>query len=125
MTQAQNRAQRLQDVLETLTTRTPDVLGASIVSSDGLLIARVLPTGSEEASIGGMASILHSLGSRVVGELRLGSLKRVMINGEDGNVLMVRAGDGALLITLMRRDAALGLVFLDVARASEAIENIL
>ena len=125
MSKAQNRAQQLQQILENLATGTPDILGAAVVSEDGLLIARVLPTQAEEASVGGMASVLLRLGSRVSSELSLGGMKQVMINGDDGNVLMVEAGEGALLMVLMQRRAALGLIFLDVGRASKAIAQIL
>lgn len=125
MNAAMTRAQRLEEVLQRLTTETPDVLGAAIVSRDGLLISRVLPTQTNEGSVGGMASILLNLGIRVSGELDLGGLNQVMVNGQKGSALMVQAGEGALLMVIMRRQAALGLIFLDVSRAAEEIERIL
>ena len=125
MSNARNRAQQLQDILEGLVTGTPDVAGCAAVSEDGLIIGSVLAAETEEDAVGGMSSILLSLGARAVAELDLGELSQVLIRAEEGNVLLVKAGDGALLLTLMTRRAKLGLVFLDVKRAAKAISEII
>lgn len=125
MSNAMNRAQRIQKVLEELSSGTPDITGAALVSDDGLIIASVLPAESDEDSIGGMASVLLSLGSRVAGELELDELEQVMIRGSAGNALMVQAGDGALLLVLMTKRAKLGLIFLDVKRASKSLADMI
>ncbi len=114
MSNAANRARRIQDNLERLVDGTPDITGCALVSDDGLIIGSVLKAEADEESLGGMASILLSLGSRVGMELDLGDLEQVLIRGKVANALMVQAGDGALLLVLMSRKAKLGLVFLDV-----------
>lgn len=125
MSNARSRAEALNDTLEGLVTETPDVKGAAIISDDGLIISSVLPSDTEEDSIGGMSSILLSLGSRAAAELDLGDLDQVLIRGKQGNALMVSAGEGALMLVLMTKSAKLGLVFLDVKRAAKATANIL
>jgi len=121
MSGAQNRASVIQETLEALVSGTPDVTGAALVTEDGLIIGSVLPADAEEDSVGGMASVLLSLGGRVASELELDELEQVMIRGKHGNALMVQAGDGGLLLTLMNQRAKLGLVFLDVKRAAKTL----
>lgn len=125
MSSAQNRASRLNDILQGLVTGTPDVRGVALVSDDGLIISSVLPAEADEDSIGGMASILLSLGSRVAMELDLEDVEQVLIRGRSGNVLMVQAGEGGLLMVLMNKRAKLGLIFLDVKRAAKTVAAII
>ena len=125
MSAAETRARRMQDALENLVSGTPDVTGCALVSDDGLIIGSVLNAEADEESVGGMASVLLSLGSRVGMELDLGDLEQVMIRGAKANALMVQAGDGALLLVLMSRKAKLGLVFLDVKRTANELAGII
>ena len=122
---AETRATRIQSTLQRLVPGTPDVLGCALVSEDGLLIGSMLPADTEEDAIGGMASVLLSLGTRVGSELRLGDLEQVLIQGSAANTLMVHAGDGALLLVLMSRKAKLGLIFLDVKRTAADLAGLL
>jgi len=125
MSEPKNRAIVIQQTLEALVSGTPDVTGAALVTEDGLIIGSVLPADSEEDSVGGMASVLLSLGGRVASELSLDELDQVMIRGAKGNALMVSAGDGGLLLTLMTHRAKLGLVFLDVKRAAITLGGLI
>lgn len=125
MSDPKNRASIIQATLEALVSGTPDVTGAALVTEDGLIIGSVLPADSEEDSVGGMASVLLSLGGRVATELSLDELEQVMIRGSKGNALMVSAGDGGLLLTLMTHRAKLGLVFLDVKRAAVTLGGLI
>ena len=125
MSEPKNRAIVIQQTLEALVSGTPDVTGAALVTEDGLIIGSVLPADSEEDSVGGMASVLLSLGGRVASELSLDELDQVMIRGAKGNALMVSAGDGGLLLTLMTHRAKLGLVFLDVRRAAVTLGGLI
>jgi predicted regulator of Ras-like GTPase activity (Roadblock/LC7/MglB family) len=125
MSTAETRARRIQDCLENLVNGTPDISGCALVSDDGLIIGSVLKAETDEESVGGMASVLLSLGSRVGMELGLGELEQVLIRGEKANALMVGAGDGALLLVLMAHKAKLGLVFLDVRRTASELATII
>lgn len=125
MNNAATRAHRIQNALEGLVNGTPDITGSALVSDDGLIIGSVLKAEADEESVGGMASVLLSLGSRVGIELELGDLEQVLIRGRQANALMVQAGDGALLLVLMSRKAKLGLVFLDVRRTAAELASII
>ena len=75
--------------------------------------------------MGAMAAAMLSLGDRIVAELSRGTLEQTMIKGGDGYVLLIHAGHTAVLAVIARKDARLGLVFLDSVRAASEIAAIL
>ena len=112
------------DRLHDLLGRTPDVEASAVVSVDGLTIAAVLPSSVEEDRVSAMSAAMLSLGERIAGELGRGSLDEVYIHGDDGYVLLTSIGNGAVLTVLARKHAKLGLVFLEMRRAAEDLENL-
>jgi predicted regulator of Ras-like GTPase activity (Roadblock/LC7/MglB family) len=65
-----------------------------------------------------------SLGERISNELGRGQLDQVYIRGADGYVFLMSAGEDAVLTVLARREAKLGLVFLDTRRAAADIAKM-
>ncbi len=112
------------DRLHDLQGRTPDVEASAVVSVDGLTIAAVLPSSVEEDRVSAMSAAMLSLGERIAGELGRGSLDEVYIHGDGGYVLLTSIGNGAVLTVLARKQAKLGLVFLEMRRAAEDLENL-
>jgi predicted regulator of Ras-like GTPase activity (Roadblock/LC7/MglB family) len=49
----------------------------------------------------------------------------VLIKGQRGYVLMVHAGHDAVVTILLKANARLGLIFLDVKRAADSISKII
>ena len=47
-----------------------------------------------------------------------------MVKGESGYVILTAVGEEAVLTVLARKDAKLGLIFLDVNRTVEALSSI-
>jgi predicted regulator of Ras-like GTPase activity (Roadblock/LC7/MglB family) len=72
-----------------------------------------------------MSAAMLSLGERIAGELGRGSLDEVYVKGAGGYVLLTAVGDEAVLTVLARGGAKLGLVFLEMRRAAEELEDIL
>ncbi len=121
MAESRSRTQRLAERLRLLRTSSPDIEASAIVSVDGLTIASDLPADVEEDRVSAMSAAMLSLGERIAGELARGSLDQVYIHGADGYVLLMAAGNDAVLTALARKEAKLGLVFLDLRRASTDI----
>jgi hypothetical protein len=95
-----------------------------VVSVDGLIMASALPTGIEEDRVSAMSAAMLSLGERIAGELGRGYLDQVYIKGENGYVILMSVGEEAVLTALARKEAKLGLIFLDMRRAVEELEKI-
>ena len=104
---------------------TPDVEATAIVSVDGLTMASSLPGGIEEDRVAAMSAAMLSLGERTAEELQKGKLEQVFIRGGDGYVVLMNAGDQAVLSVMARNNAKLGLLFLDMKRTAEQISVIL
>lgn len=119
------RADLLVSVLTELNGTSADIEASGIISTDGLMIASVLPGGMDEDRVGAMSAAMLSLGDRTAQELARGTLEQVLIKGNKGYVLMTYAGQEAVLTVLAKSNAKLGLIFLDVKRAAENITNLL
>ena len=122
---AVSRSERIIQSLKTLQTNTPDVEAAALVSLDGLIMASVLPADIEEDRVAAMSAAMLSLGERTAYELKRGLLSQVFVKGQDGYVILVGAGEEAVLTVLTTKYAKLGMIFLDVNRTAKEVAEIL
>jgi hypothetical protein len=113
--------ERLRD----LQASSPDVEASAVVSVDGLSIASALPQEVEEDRVSAMSAAMLSLGERIASELGRGGLDQVYIKGENGYVLLMSVGLEAVLTVMARKEAKLGLILLDMRRATEALEKLI
>jgi predicted regulator of Ras-like GTPase activity (Roadblock/LC7/MglB family) len=120
-----SRTESLNQSLRSLQTSTPDVEACAVVSEDGLVIASALPQGLDEGRIAAMSATLLSMGARTAVELRRGKLEQLFVRGENGYALVMSAGPHAVLLTLARKEAKLGLIFFELRRTGDDIAAIL
>lgn len=120
-----SRSEQIAKLVKSLTNTTPDLEGAALIDNDGLMIATSLSSDIDEDSMAAMGAALLGLGERIVGELKRGEFEMVMLRGDEGIVVMVRAGDSGVLAALASKKAKLGLVFLDVLRTATEIAKLL
>ena len=117
--------EQMTQALKTLVTNTPDLEGAATVSLDGLILASVLPTGTDEDRVSAMAAALLSLGERTSQELQRGTLEQVYVRGDAGYIILMAAGPEAVLEVIAGPGAKLGMVLLDMKRAAQEIVRLL
>lgn len=122
---AKSRTEQLVARLRDLQASSEGVEAAAIVSVDGLSIASSLPAGIEEDRVSAMSAAMLSLGERISSELGRGMLQQLYVKGENGYVILNAIGEEAVLTVLARREARLGLIFLDVARTVQDLGNLL
>jgi predicted regulator of Ras-like GTPase activity (Roadblock/LC7/MglB family) len=120
-----SREERLVQALDALMEYSQDVQAAALVSLDGFTMASALPDGMQEDRVGAMSAAILGLGERAAAELGRGHLSQVFIEGADGYVLLMAAGDRAVLTALASPDAKLGLVLYDMRETAEQIGAIL
>jgi uncharacterized protein len=120
-----SRTQLMVDRLRELQASSPDIEASAIVSVDGLSIASALPQNVEEDRVSAMSAAMLSLGDRIAAELGRGTLNQVYIKGENGFVILTDIGEEAVLTALARKDAKLGLIFLDMRRAVEDLQKLI
>lgn len=119
-----SKVETLTDLLKDLEATTPDIEASAVVSVDGLMIASALPRDVEEDRVAAMSAAMLSLGERTATELTRGNLSEVYVKGEHGYVLLMAAGEEAVLTALARKDAKLGLVFLDMKRTAGEVADL-
>jgi predicted regulator of Ras-like GTPase activity (Roadblock/LC7/MglB family) len=122
---AKSRAEQLVARLRDLQASSGEVEAAAIVSVDGLSIASALQADVEEDRVSAMSAAMLSLGERIATELGRGQLQQVFVRGENGYVILTAVGEEAVLTVLTRKDAKLGLIFLDVARTVQDLEQLI
>ena len=122
---ARSRTEQMVARLKDLQVSTPDVEASALVSVDGLIIASALPPDVEEDRVSAMSAAMLSLGERIAGELGRGVLDQVYVRGANGYVILSAVGEEAVLTVLARKDAKLGLVFLDMRRAAEDLGRLI
>jgi predicted regulator of Ras-like GTPase activity (Roadblock/LC7/MglB family) len=120
-----SRSEELNRILRGLQAAMPDIEASALIAEDGLPLASALPGHYEESRVAGLSTTLLGLGARAAAELERGPVEQIVIRGAHGCVVMVGAAPGTMLLVLTRKDAKLGLLFLDLARAVEAIKKIL
>lgn len=121
---ARSRTEMMLEQLRELRRSSPDIEASAIVSIDGLPIASDLPSGVEEDRVSAMSAAMLSLGERIAGELRRGTLDQVYIRGDKGYVILMAVGEEAVLTVMCGQQAKTGLVFLDMRRAVEMLQRL-
>jgi len=119
------RADMLTSILSDLNGTSADIEASAVISTDGLMMASLMPAGMDEDRIGAMSAAMLSLGDRTATELARGTLEQVLVRGKGGYIVMTHAGSESVLTVVTKANAKLGLIFLDVKRAAEAIMKII
>jgi uncharacterized protein len=121
---AKSRTELMYDRLRDLQSTTPEIEASAVVSVDGLIMASSLPAGVEEDRVSAMSAAMLSLGERISTELGRGGLDQVYVKGNSGYVILMSVGEEAVLTTLVREGAKLGLIFLDMRRTADDLDNL-
>jgi uncharacterized protein len=122
---ALDRSKQMVEELKKLQISSPSIQASAVVSVDGLIIASALPPSVEEDRVSAMSAAMLSLGERISIELRRGELDQVYIRGDNGYVLLTSVGVNAVLTVMTGVDAKLGLIFLDIKRTAENLNEII
>ncbi len=125
MPETRSRGARIVERLRELRNGSPDIEASAIVSADGLIVASDLPASAEEDRVSAMSAAMLSLGDRIAGELQRGALQQVFIRGAFGYVFLTSANEDNVLTVLVRKEAKLGLIFLDIRHAADEIGKMI
>ncbi len=120
-----SREDALAEALDELMANDADIQAAALVSLDGFTMASALPPGMQADRVGAMSAAILGLGERAAAELGRGHLSQVFIEGDNGYVLLIAAGDRAVLTAMADPAAKLGLVLYDMKATADRIGQIL
>jgi len=115
----------LMECINELRFRSIGIVDVAVVSQEGLPLVSLVLERVEETRFAAMTAAMLSLGERVSTELNKGLLKKIFVEGDHGYIISMQAGDNAVLTVSATTDTKLGLLFLDMERASAKISKIL
>ncbi len=129
------RVNILEDRLRQLTETVPGILGTVIVSVEGFVVAAYPPSEqtslftavemSSTSQVAAMAAALIGLGEQTLARLAQGQMQRLLIEGQDGAIIVYPINQNAALATMVTKGAKMGLVLMAIARAATAFGDIL
>ena len=128
----ESRSESLERILKTLHIAVDGVKASVIVNIDGLLVA-AFPPGNEanphqnptsSPQVAAMSATLIGLAERTLGRLAQGEMQRLLIEGEEGVMIVYPAGRASLAV-LAQKDARLSRVLYASKKAAADIRDVL
>lgn len=116
------RYKAVLSVLRVLNSASADIEASAVISGDGLTLASVLGEGVDADRFGAMCASLLALADRAAQEIARGTLRQVLIEGDRGVMLLVYAGDDAVLAVAARPTVNLGMVFLEARKTAMKVQ---
>ncbi|HWL86943.1 MAG TPA: roadblock/LC7 domain-containing protein [Polyangiaceae bacterium] len=110
------KTERLNGVLRSLRTSSPEIIGATVVTSDGFIVASHIPNEVDEDLIGGMAASLLGVGERIAADLMRADVEQTYVRSAKGYIIVNAIGAESVLVLLVTREAKLGMIFLELKR---------
>jgi len=133
MAQVVYKTDLLESALQELCYKLEGVQGAVIVSVEGFVVAAYAPHESDmhgegptsSPQVAAMAATLIALGERTLARLAQGDMIRLLIEGNDGGMIVVPANDRASVAVMVDREAKMGLVLYALQQSASSISEIL
>ena len=120
----ETKKEHLIAILQTLK-KIGEVLGSSVISRDGLVIASDLSTDVDEETFAAMSAAMQGADETAVSELKQGNLKQIIIDYQNGKIIIISAGEKAILVILAKSKINLGLALLEMGKTGKKIDGVL
>ena len=119
-----NISDTLENAIEDLRLRVPEVEAAAIVTADGLIVAASQSLGEDQMFLGGVMATALTAGERIAAELDRGSFENFFVKGERGYVLLTGIGEDKVLALIANEKVKLGMLFLEAERLANMLEEV-
>ena len=126
------RSEQLERTLKNLSAAVTGINACVVVNLDGLLVSAYPSTDDEDylnnptssPQVAAMSATLIGLAIRVLKRLEQGEMKRLLMEAENGQMVVYPAGE-SLLAVLVDQTAEIAKVIYAAARATDEIKKIL
>jgi predicted regulator of Ras-like GTPase activity (Roadblock/LC7/MglB family) len=126
MARRRGRGAILTDLMHQLVDASPDFEGAVLVSMDGLVMAAEGTLENlDDSDVGAVATRAFGLSGETTNMLERGDLSKLILLGQEGNMVITRAGSEALCVVLLRPHAKIGIASFEAERISQQIADVL
>lgn len=119
------RAERVAAALNAFLRAEPAVEAVAVVSYDGLPMVTALPDGLDEDRVAAVSAALLALGEQASQSLGRGGLEQMFLEGADGAIFLMSAGDAGVVVAIADPDAKIGMVLYEMRRAAAEIGHAL
>jgi len=119
-----SKKEELLDVLKKLED-VGDIDGAAVITRDGLLVSSELPRDVDAETFAAMSATMFGAAETAVSELKKGSVKRVISEARDCKLVAVDAGPSAVIVALVRAEANIGLILVEIIKAANRTKEIM
>jgi len=117
--------EELKKALKEIIHKHREIEGLSIVSSEGLPVVSLLPQEIDEIVISAITATLISVGEKANLQLNKGFLQRVILEGDNGYIVITSIDENTLLTAFTSKRVKLGLIFLALQEAIEKLKPIM
>jgi predicted regulator of Ras-like GTPase activity (Roadblock/LC7/MglB family) len=132
MSRPKFRQELIDETLRRLHIAVEGIKASVVVNRDGLLVASYPPGDDSDPlanptsspQVAAMAATLIGLAERTLGRLEQGELERLLMEGEEGVMVVYPAGRATLAV-LVDKEQKLGPVLYAAARTSKDVANVL
>lgn len=115
--------ERVNDVLSDLR-RAGGIRATAVVSREGILIASDLPPEVHAETFSAMAAIMLSAAETAALEMNESTADRLIVETDEGRLVVAGAGDRMMLVALTDVKAGLGHVIIEMSRAVTRLKEI-
>lgn len=116
---------QIRAILRKLNSASGHIEASSVMTRDGISVASVLQDGVDTDRLGAMCASLLSLGDTTAKELKRGHVHQLLLEGENGYILIMHIGNKAVLGVVTRPKAQLGMVLVEAKKTAEEILKVL
>lgn len=116
--------EQLRFLLQNIMDNIDGVRSAAIVSDTGLIVEGILEEGISDIKLAAMTATILSVAERVLIELKSGELDVSILQGSDGNFVVMEAGPELILAVCLDVDARMDTCFIEMRKVSEQIKSI-
>jgi len=120
-----SKVEQIEELLREMELTTKHIEASAVVNVQGLPLCSAMPVGVDDGILAAMTATMLSMGERAAEELTRGKLTRILVEGEEGYLIITSAGKEAILTVLTRTKANLGMVFLVMEKIAAKIAKIL
>ena len=113
------------ELLRELRVESDGVEAVVLVSSDAMPLASDMSDGMEEDLLSATSSALIAAAERVALELARGNLDQVYLRADEGDLVVVKVNDDALLACTVDHAAKMGMTLLEVNRCAKKLAGII
>jgi len=120
-----SKKQSFENLLRNLEISVKDIRGLAIITKNGLPVAVKLPRDVDIETFSGMSAAMYGAAETTMMELRGGHMYWVYTETEDCTLVVIDAGPSALLVSLVRSGANIGLVLMRLKIAANDVKNLI